>query len=101
MLPVQKGAQKGKSKTKGIAGQQREMASKSSIRITSDNKKLNKAIIRRPRPMPSLQTLTYDLNGKKWFSKVDIRDAFNQLELDEASKVLHSSHRGVCTDIVV
>ncbi len=38
--------------------------------------------------MPSIQTLTYDMNGKKYFSKVDIRDAFNQLELDEASKVL-------------
>ncbi len=38
--------------------------------------------------MPSIQTLTYDLNGKKYFTKVDIRDAFNQLELDEASKVL-------------
>ena len=38
--------------------------------------------------MPSVQALSYDLNGNKWFSKVDIRDAFNQIELDEESKIL-------------
>ncbi len=82
MLPVEKNKS---TKPKGKSNQQRQLTEQAHIRITSDNKKLNKAIVRRPRPMPSLQTLTYDLNGKKWFSKVDIRDAFNQLELDEQS----------------
>jgi len=38
--------------------------------------------------MPSVCTLKYDLNGAKHFSKVDIRDAFLTVELDEGSKDL-------------
>lgn len=79
MMPVEKGKAKIQ---KGVSAQQRQAAcQKANIRITSDNKKLNKAIIRQTRPMPSIQTLSYDLNDK-WFSKLDIRDAFNQIELD-------------------
>jgi hypothetical protein len=59
------------------------------IRITSDNSdNLNKAIIKQTRPMPSISTLKYDLNGMKYFSKVDIRDAFLTIELDDQSKNL-------------
>ena len=59
------------------------------IRITSDNSNnLNKAIIKQTRPMPSVSTLKYDLNGARFFSKVDIRDAFLTVELDEESKNL-------------
>lgn len=36
------------------------------IRITSDNSNnLNKAIIKQTRPMPSVSSLKYDLNGAK------------------------------------
>jgi len=38
--------------------------------------------------MPSISTLKYDLNGMKYFSKVDIRDAFLTIELDDESKNL-------------
>ena len=86
MLPVAKGKATIINR-KGRDEKPRE-AAKKSIRITSDNKKLNKAIIRQTRPMPSVQSLSYDLNGNKWFSKIDIRDAFNQIELDEQSKIL-------------
>jgi hypothetical protein len=59
------------------------------IRITSDNSdNLNKAIIKQTRPMPSISTLKYDLNGMKYFSKVDIRDAFLTIELEDQSKNL-------------
>lgn len=88
MLAVQKQqnnrAYKGKrAKRSGLLD-----VSASKIRITSDNKKLNKAIVRQPRPMPSVQSLSYDLNGKKVFSKIDIRDAFSTVELDEDSRQL-------------
>lgn len=59
------------------------------IRITSDNSdNLNKAIIKQTRPMPSVSTLKYELNGAKLFSKVDIRDVFLTIELDDESKDL-------------
>ena len=74
MMPVEKGKAKIQ---KGVSAQQRQAScQKANIRITSDNKKLNKAIIRQTRPMPSIQTLSYDLNNNKWFSKLDIRDGF-------------------------
>ena len=90
MLAVQK--QTNNRAYKGIAAKQRAASNNktivpmSRIRITSDNKKLNQAIVRQPRPMPSVQSLSYDLNGKKIFSKVDIRDAFSTVELDEESR---------------
>jgi transposase InsO family protein len=49
------------------------------VRITSNNKVLNKAILMEKRWMPSVKTLTYALNGMKVFSKIDLRDAFNQI----------------------
>jgi len=92
MLPVQK--QHNKCKYKGVAARQRhasttrEQVPTSKVRITSDNKRLNKAIVRQPRAMPSVQSLSYDLNGNSHFSKIDIRDAFLTVELDEQSKAL-------------
>lgn len=58
------------------------------VRITSNNKQLNKAIISQKRDMPCVNALSYDLNGSSYFSKLDIKEAFLQLELDEASRQL-------------
>jgi hypothetical protein len=52
------------------------------VRITSNNKALNKAILHQKRYMPSIRDLTYALTGMKKFSKVDIKDAFNQCSLE-------------------
>ena len=49
------------------------------VRITSNNKALNKTILMGKRWMPSIKTLTYALNGMKVFSKIDLKDAFNQI----------------------
>ena len=69
-------------KVKGVTAQMRANVEKRRIRVTSDNKRLNKAIIRMRRPMPSVSQLQFDLAGNEWFSKVDIRDAFLQVALD-------------------
>jgi len=53
------------------------------IRITSNNKCLNKAIIKQKRLMPNIVQLKKDLAGKKWFSKIDIKSAFNTIMLHE------------------
>jgi transposase InsO family protein len=56
------------------------------IRITSNNKCLNKAIIKQKRLMPNIVQLKKDLAGMKFFSKVDIRSAFNTIMLDDKSR---------------
>ncbi len=48
------------------------------VRITSNNKVVNKAIIHQKRYMPSIRDLTFALSDMKVFSKVDIKDTFNQ-----------------------
>lgn len=48
-------------------------------RITSNCKQLNKHLILQKRSMPSVRELSHDLNGMQFFSKVDIKDAFNQI----------------------
>jgi len=82
------------SKKDGIKGHkrmcQKEMrkVDKKFIRITANNKCLNKAIVKQKRPMPNIVQLRQELNGMKYFSKIDIKDAFNTLELDEESRAL-------------
>ena len=75
-------------KIKGVTSQMRANVEKSRIRVTSDNKRLNKAIIRMRRPMPSVSQLQFYLAGNEWFSKVDIRDAFLQVVLDADGRIL-------------
>jgi hypothetical protein len=58
------------------------------VRITSNNKALNKAIVMEKRWMPSIKTLTHELNGMTCFSKVDLKDAFNQVVIDKGSRNL-------------
>lgn len=58
------------------------------IRITSNNKCLNKAIVKQKRLMPNIIQLKQDLVGMKFFSKVDIKSAFNTLMLEENSRDL-------------
>ena len=56
------------------------------VRITSNNKALNKAILLEKRWMPSITTLTHELNGMSFFSKIDLKDAFNQVSISERSR---------------
>ena len=58
------------------------------IRCTSNNKALNKAIKMEKRWMPSIKTITYELNGMRCFSKIDMRDAFNQIALSQSCRNL-------------
>lgn len=58
------------------------------VRITSNNKALNKAIKLEKRFMPSIKTLTHELNGMSVFSKIDLQDAFNQILIAEKSRQL-------------
>jgi len=57
------------------------------VRITANSKCLNKAIIKRKRPMPSVHRLASSLNGKKFYSVCDIKDAFSTVELTPECRI--------------
>jgi hypothetical protein len=67
------------------------------IRICIDAKKVNKAIKRIKTYTPTVEDLCIRLNGSQFISKIDLRSAFNQIELDEESRYLTSfvTHCGV------
>ena len=46
----------------------------------------NRAIGREKHPMPTLDDLIADLNGAKVLSKLDMTQAYHQLEIDEDSR---------------
>lgn len=56
------------------------------FRIVIDYREVNKAIIREPYPMPSLEKIWTDIpynNGSLVFSKLDLKDAYFHVELHE------------------
>lgn len=56
------------------------------FRIVIDYREVNKAIIREPYPMPSLEKIWADIphnNGSMFFSKLDLKDAYFHVELHE------------------
>jgi hypothetical protein len=58
------------------------------VRLTCDARPLNKAIRRTRHPTKSIEDLIYLVRGAVKFSKLDVRKAFHQLKLAEASKQL-------------
>lgn len=56
------------------------------FRIVVDYREVNKAIIREPYPMPSLDKIWTDIpsgNGKLYFTKLDLKDAYFHIEIPE------------------
>ena len=48
----------------------------------------NEAIERIRHPIPTVDDISFALNGAKFFSKLDLSQAYHQLELDEASRYI-------------
>jgi transposase InsO family protein len=68
------------------------------IRICGDYKvTANKAILCDTYPLPKIKELLSRIAGGKYFAKLDLSNAFNQLELDEGSKEITTinTHRGL------
>ena len=57
----------------------------------------NTAIIRERHPIPTVDEVLHDLNQSKLFSKLDIKWAFHQIELDEESRPITTfvTHKGL------
>ena len=67
-----------------------------SVRICVDMRKANKAIQRVRFLIPTMNDVSNDLNGAQYFSKLDLNQAFRQLELKEESRFIttFSTHVG-------
>ena len=68
-----------------------------SIRLCTDMRKPNEAIKRTRFPIPTIKDLDILLNGASYFSKLDVRQAFHQLELHEDYRYIttFATHRGL------
>ena len=67
------------------------------VRICVDMRAANKAIKRVRHPIPTVEDISFDLNGATCFSKLDLSQAYHQLELDEESRYIttFSTHIGL------
>ena len=58
------------------------------IRLCVDMRLPNRAIHRERHITPTIDEIITDLNGARWFSKIDLNSGYHQLELDEASRYI-------------
>ena len=67
-----------------------------SLHICLDPKDLNKAIVQEHYKAPNLEEISHHLNGATCFSKLDAKDGFWSIHLDEKSSYLatFNTHRG-------
>lgn len=61
---------------------------KNDIRLVIDLRGPNRCIYRIPFKMPTLETVLMELHDAKWFSVIDLTNAFFHIELDEGSRHL-------------
>lgn len=67
------------------------------LRICVDMRVANRAIKREHHLMPTIEDFLPRLKSAKYFSRLDIKDAFHQIELDELSRPITTfiTHRGM------
>lgn len=58
------------------------------LRICLDPKELNKAIQREHYPLPTIEDVATRLHGAKIFTKLDVKNGFWHIELDQESSYL-------------
>ncbi|XP_055623628.1 uncharacterized protein K02A2.6-like [Toxorhynchites rutilus septentrionalis] len=58
------------------------------IRLCVDMRRANQAVLRETHPLPVVEELIADVEGAVKFSKLDVKDAYHQLELSEESRVI-------------
>ena len=67
------------------------------VRICVDMRLANEVIKRVRHPIPTVEDISFELNGAKYFSKLDLSQAYHQLELDAPSRYIttFSTHIGL------
>ena len=58
------------------------------IRLCVNMLKPNEALLRTHHPYPTSEEILHDLNGSKFFSKIDLKECYHQIELAESSRHL-------------
>lgn len=58
------------------------------LRISLDARNINKAIQSNNTPIPRMDEIKSKLNGSKYFSKLDLKTAYWQLELEENARYM-------------
>ena len=56
------------------------------VRMCTDMRQANKAIVRERYPIPTVQEMLAEMNGAKVFSKLDLKQGFFQYELEPGSR---------------
>ncbi|XP_055634002.1 uncharacterized protein K02A2.6-like [Toxorhynchites rutilus septentrionalis] len=56
------------------------------VRLCVDMRRANRAVLREKHPLPVIEELLGSINGAVRFSKVDIKDAYHQIEISERSR---------------
>ncbi|GKB90511.1 putative nucleotidyltransferase, ribonuclease H [Tanacetum coccineum] len=54
-----------------------------SMRMCIDYRELNKVTVKNVYPLPRIDDLFYQLQGARWFSKIDLRSGYHQLKVQE------------------
>ncbi|XP_053406612.1 uncharacterized protein K02A2.6-like [Mercenaria mercenaria] len=56
------------------------------VRICVDMRQANRAILRERHPIPTVDEVIHDMNSATIFSKIDLKEGFHQIELEESSR---------------
>lgn len=56
------------------------------VRLCVDMRQANRAVIRETHPLPLVDEILGSVSGAKYFSKVDVKDAYHQVEISERSR---------------
>jgi hypothetical protein len=66
------------------------------IRMCTDMRKANEAIVRGKFPIPTVDDILHEINGSEVFSKLDLKYGYHQLELEEKSREITTTvtHKG-------
>lgn len=51
------------------------------VRVCVDMRRANEAVIREKHPLPTIDDFLPELSGAKWFSKLDVKSAFHQVDI--------------------
>ena len=62
------------------------------VRLCLDARVINTAIERETYPIPTLESIVDKMNGAKLFAKLDLKEAYSQLELEENSRNMTCFH---------
>lgn len=62
------------------------LKSSGEVRLCIDMRRANQAVLRETHPLPLVDEILGSVSGAKLFSKIDIKDAYHQLEISERSR---------------